>query len=280
MAFAMFEFLIPQRPVSSQTRRLENLREWKAYVAGEAAKVWPAEKRPFEGDLRVTLVYFVIDDPADVDNIIKPIQDALAGLVYEDDESVCDVDTVEKSTAPGLGPQSRERVGEPSVREQAVTRRRATQLRRPIPKVSLIPMIAVFVAALIATSFLVETIACSDRWASGSIGRSGAGSHHDGVNHLPGTLRLLFSLFVACISTCDARIGWKGRARGNTTYKERKSGSSRNLETRNLICNQLSYRRKTVTRPYLNVPLAATRTFTTTGSRFLNAGKMPKLACM
>jgi len=93
MAFAMFEFLIPQRPVSSQTRRRENLREWKTYVAGEASKVWPAENRPFEGDLRVTLVYLASDDPADVDNIIKPIQDALVGLVYEDDGSVCDVDS-------------------------------------------------------------------------------------------------------------------------------------------------------------------------------------------
>ena len=41
MAAAMFEFLIPQRPVSTQTRRRENLREWKNYVAGEAAKAWP-----------------------------------------------------------------------------------------------------------------------------------------------------------------------------------------------------------------------------------------------
>lgn len=93
MADAMFEFMIPQRPVSAQTRRRENLREWKAYVASEAAKAWPADIPPFEGDLRVTLVYLASDDPADVDNIIKPIQDALVGLVYEDDGSVCDVDS-------------------------------------------------------------------------------------------------------------------------------------------------------------------------------------------
>jgi Holliday junction resolvase RusA-like endonuclease len=89
----MFEFLIPQRPVSVQTRCRDNLREWKAYVNGEAAKAWPADASPFEGDLRVTLVYLASDDPADVDNIIKPIQDALVGLVYEDDDAVCDVDS-------------------------------------------------------------------------------------------------------------------------------------------------------------------------------------------
>lgn len=89
----MFEFLIPQRPVSSQTRRRENLREWKAYVTGLASMAWPVGSPPFEGNLRVTLVYLASDDPADVDNIIKPIQDALVGLVYEDDETVCDVDS-------------------------------------------------------------------------------------------------------------------------------------------------------------------------------------------
>jgi hypothetical protein len=35
-----FEFLIPDRPVSLQTRNRENLRQWKAYVASEAAKSW------------------------------------------------------------------------------------------------------------------------------------------------------------------------------------------------------------------------------------------------
>mgnify|MGYP001545356957 CR=1 len=105
--------------------------------------------------------------------------------------------TAEKPTAPGLGLQSRGRVGEPSVRDAAVTRRSATQPRRPTPKVSLIPTITVFVATMIATSFLVGVVACSDGWASGSIGRSGACSHHGGVDRLPGTLRLLFSLFVA-----------------------------------------------------------------------------------
>lgn len=89
----MFEFLIPQRPVSSQTRRRENLREWRSYVAKEAAKVWPTGSPLFGGNLRVTLVYLANDAPADVDNIIKPIQDALVGLVYQDDESVSDVDS-------------------------------------------------------------------------------------------------------------------------------------------------------------------------------------------
>jgi len=42
--------------------------------------------------IRFTIVYLCDDSPADIDNIIKPIQDALVGLVYEDDSLVSDVD--------------------------------------------------------------------------------------------------------------------------------------------------------------------------------------------
>jgi Holliday junction resolvase RusA-like endonuclease len=92
MPFDTFEFAIPQRPVSAQTKNRKNLQAWKAYVAAEAAKAWSADARPLTGGLRVTLVYLAADDAADVDNIIKPIQDALVGMVYADDFAVSDVD--------------------------------------------------------------------------------------------------------------------------------------------------------------------------------------------
>ncbi|WP_236140141.1 RusA family crossover junction endodeoxyribonuclease [Nostoc sp. CMAA1605] len=41
----------------------------------------------------MTLVYFCDDYPPDTDNIIKPIQDALVGLVFEDDNLISDVDS-------------------------------------------------------------------------------------------------------------------------------------------------------------------------------------------
>lgn len=87
-----FEFLIPQRPVSAQTRSRKNLQAWKSYVTAEVVKVWPANAHPFIGDLRLTLVYLAADDAADVDNIIKPIQDSMVGTVYDDDFAVSDVD--------------------------------------------------------------------------------------------------------------------------------------------------------------------------------------------
>jgi hypothetical protein len=87
-----FEFLIPDRPVSLQTRNRENLRQWKSFVASEAAKLWSGEAIS-DCNLQLTLIYLCGDDPVDIDNIIKPIQDALVGLAYIDDILVTDVES-------------------------------------------------------------------------------------------------------------------------------------------------------------------------------------------
>jgi crossover junction endodeoxyribonuclease RusA len=86
-----FEFLISQRPVSFQTKNRANLQLWKRYVLAEAMKTWPGEPPVEAADLSVNLVYLCRADPADIDNIIKPIQDALVGLIYKDDALVTDV---------------------------------------------------------------------------------------------------------------------------------------------------------------------------------------------
>lgn len=85
-----FEFLIPRRPLSLQANS-GRLQLWKKFVHEEAAKVWVGEIVSTE-DLQLTLVYLCEDDPPDTDNIIKPIQDALVGLLYMDDSLVSDVD--------------------------------------------------------------------------------------------------------------------------------------------------------------------------------------------
>ena len=38
----------------------------------------------------IEIIYFFDGPPPDVDNIVKPIQDALIGLVYRDDSQVTD----------------------------------------------------------------------------------------------------------------------------------------------------------------------------------------------
>jgi hypothetical protein len=87
-----FDFLIPRRPVSLQTRNRTNLLAWKNYVRAEAAKTWTGE--PYSGtDIQLILVYLFNSDPVDTDNIVKPIQDALVGLIYDDDSLVTDVES-------------------------------------------------------------------------------------------------------------------------------------------------------------------------------------------
>ena len=90
-----FEFLIPKRPVSLQTRQRSKLQDWQAFVRAEASKTWVGT--PYSGNVHLTLVYLYDTDPVDTDNIIKPIQDALIGLVYEDDSLVTDVESHRRS---------------------------------------------------------------------------------------------------------------------------------------------------------------------------------------
>lgn len=91
-----FDFLIPKRPVSLQTKNRANLQVWKEYVRTEAAKTW-SEKIYSGQDIQLTLVYLYKDDPVDTDNIVKPIQDALIALVYEDDSLITDVESHRRS---------------------------------------------------------------------------------------------------------------------------------------------------------------------------------------
>lgn len=85
-----FEFIIPKRPVSSQTRKRGSLNAWKNYVRAEAAKHWKDD--PVTGiNLCLTLVYLHKTDHVDIDNIVKSNQDALIGLLYDDDVLITDV---------------------------------------------------------------------------------------------------------------------------------------------------------------------------------------------
>jgi len=91
-----FDFLIRKRPVSLQTKKRENLQKWKRSVQAEAEKTWTGSI--FSGtDLHLTLIYLYNSDPVDTDNIIKPIQDALIGIVYDDDLLIADVDSHRRS---------------------------------------------------------------------------------------------------------------------------------------------------------------------------------------
>src|SRR5207302_4430682 len=93
---------VPGPPVSQQSRNKARLAAWRALVRQEAARLWltrPALAVP----LRMSVTYYH-EGPAarfDNDNMVKPIQDALNKLVYEDDHWITDT-VVRKTSIDGL----------------------------------------------------------------------------------------------------------------------------------------------------------------------------------
>lgn len=85
-----FEFIVEGPPVSLQTRNRTRLQEWKARVRSAAELYWPAGDSPSNKQLKISITYYYENTSPDVDNIIKPIQDALIGLVYNDDDQILD----------------------------------------------------------------------------------------------------------------------------------------------------------------------------------------------
>ena len=87
-----FEFVIPQRPVSQQARRRERLREWKDFVAEQARAALEGQRELATQPVAVRVLYLYEEVGLDVDNILKPIQDALIGVILDDDSVVTDVE--------------------------------------------------------------------------------------------------------------------------------------------------------------------------------------------
>ena len=85
-----FEFVLFGPPVSQQARRRRLVREWTSEVQQVAWAHWGGETL-FEGEVVVTITYFFEEASLDVDNIPKPILDALNGVVFSDDSQVTDL---------------------------------------------------------------------------------------------------------------------------------------------------------------------------------------------
>lgn len=88
---ARFEFLVDGPPVSQQTCRRERLKAWKTIVRQEAEKCWASDQKTATGLVMLQVTYFYDSVAMDVENIVKPIQDALIGLACVDDNQVTDV---------------------------------------------------------------------------------------------------------------------------------------------------------------------------------------------
>jgi crossover junction endodeoxyribonuclease RusA len=90
------EFIIEGPPVSLQTKNRRRLRQWKADLAAAAASRIPPGSAPTQIEVEIKITYFYEGSTPDIDNIIKPIQDALVGLVYIDDDQVAETGSRKK----------------------------------------------------------------------------------------------------------------------------------------------------------------------------------------
>lgn len=103
------EFPVPGIARSFRTRVPGVLGGWKAGVNGAAVAavaalpgVWVPIQPPTE--VAVTLIFFyagVVTTPGDVDNLAKPVLDAMNGTVYKDDKQVLHL---RLRFAPTMGP--------------------------------------------------------------------------------------------------------------------------------------------------------------------------------
>ncbi len=81
----MIEFVVIGTPRRHKARSRPR---WQATVKNAV----PVRAGVLTGDLRLRIDFFFAETTdLDADNIIKPIQDALEGIVYDDDEHVVDV---------------------------------------------------------------------------------------------------------------------------------------------------------------------------------------------
>jgi len=89
-----FEFTVEGPPISHQTRRPERLQAWKQAVRHAALQRWPEGISPFKLRLKMRVCYYHdgVAVRIDNDNMVKPIQDALNGLIYEDDRQITDIE--------------------------------------------------------------------------------------------------------------------------------------------------------------------------------------------
>lgn len=83
------EFIVPGTPVSLQTRRPEARSGWRDHIRQASRAALPEGHFAATVPLAVTLFYFPADRmQGDIDNIVKPVLDALCRHVYLDDRQV------------------------------------------------------------------------------------------------------------------------------------------------------------------------------------------------
>lgn len=84
------EFTFEGPPLSLQSKSKIRKSAYKTRVGTAAQNALPAGFTLVTGDLRIVITYYYEGTTPDIDNIIKPIQDALIGIIYADDNQIAD----------------------------------------------------------------------------------------------------------------------------------------------------------------------------------------------
>jgi Holliday junction resolvase RusA-like endonuclease len=82
------EYVVVGIPISNQSTGTPALLAWRAAVEGEARKNWAVP--PLLGKLKAVIINFHLGDKPslDVDNMSKPILDAMEKIVYDNDRQI------------------------------------------------------------------------------------------------------------------------------------------------------------------------------------------------
>ena len=116
------EFVVDGTAVSLQRKRRASLRQWQARIREASRIVLPESFFASTDSLAVILYYFpAAAMQGDIDNIVKPILDALRNHLYLDDHQIQRV-VVQKFEPENLFPFS----SPSAVLEDALTRRKPT----------------------------------------------------------------------------------------------------------------------------------------------------------
>jgi hypothetical protein len=83
----LFEVCVHGRAFSAQSGNRGGLDAWKRQVTAVSMDAW-INQPPLSGPVELHIFHYTDELGADVDNLNKPIQDALEGVVFVDDRQV------------------------------------------------------------------------------------------------------------------------------------------------------------------------------------------------
>lgn len=92
-----FDFVILGKPVPHRAKDKKALRTWREHVKATAQYCW-GDRPPLRDKLSVKITHFYdaplgnVGHDLDSERIIKPVLDALSGVIYLDDYQIVDLD--------------------------------------------------------------------------------------------------------------------------------------------------------------------------------------------